>query len=136
MKSNVLKRYPDDTDLLEDVIIENKQAMEMCAIYSNIISGTMDAFASVISNNLNIVMKFLASITILLSIPTLFASFWGMNVGVPFAESPLLLDCRGDLARRLRNNRLYPLEKEDVLTVKNTESRARLAKAALCCYNF
>lgn len=88
LKSNVLKRYPDDTDLLEDVIIENKQAMEMCAIYRDIISGTMDAFASVISNNLNIVMKFLASITILLAIPTLFASFWGMNVGVPFAGNP------------------------------------------------
>jgi len=84
LKSNVLTRYPDDTDLLEDVITENKQAIEMCAIYRDILSGTMDAFASVISNNLNIVMKFLASITILLAIPTLFASLWGMNVGVPF----------------------------------------------------
>ncbi|MEG0585486.1 MAG: magnesium transporter CorA family protein, partial [Christensenellaceae bacterium] len=59
LKSKVLKSYPDDMDLLEDVIIENKQAIEMCTIYRDILSGTMDAFASVISNNLNIVMKFL-----------------------------------------------------------------------------
>ncbi len=52
------KKYPEDTDLLDDVIIENKQAIEMANIYSGILSGTMDAFASVISNNLNIVMKF------------------------------------------------------------------------------
>lgn len=84
LKTNVLKRYPDDEELLEDVIIENKQAIEMCTIYRDILSGTMDAFASVISNNLNIVMKFLTSVTIILSIPTLFFSMWGMNVDVPF----------------------------------------------------
>lgn len=84
LKTNVLSKYPDDTDLLEDVIIENKQAIEMCSIYKDVLSGTMDAFASVISNNLNIVMKFLASVTILMAIPTMIASFWGMNVGVPF----------------------------------------------------
>lgn len=83
-----IKEYPDDLDLLEDVIIENKQAMEMCAIYRDILSGTMDAFASVISNNLNIVMKILTSLTIVLSIPTLIASLWGMNVNVPFQHSP------------------------------------------------
>ena len=83
-----IRRYPDDTDLLEDVIIENKQAIEMCTIYRDILSGTMDAFASVISNNLNIVMKLLTSITIMLTIPTLFASLWGMNVPVPFQNSP------------------------------------------------
>lgn len=54
-----IRKYPDDEDLLEDVIIENKQAIEMANIYSNILSGTMDAFASIISNNLNIVMKLL-----------------------------------------------------------------------------
>ena len=85
MKTRFLQRTEDETDLLEDVIIENKQAIEMCTIYRDILSGTMDAFASVISNNLNIVMKLLASITIVLSIPTMIASFWGMNVAdLPF----------------------------------------------------
>lgn len=84
LRGSLVKKYPEDTDLLEDVIIENKQAIEMCTIYRDILAGTMDAFASVISNNLNMVMKLLASITILMAIPTMFASFWGMNVGVPF----------------------------------------------------
>lgn len=88
LKTNFIKRYPDDEDLLEDVIIENKQAIEMAAIYRDILSGTMDAFASVISNNLNIVMKFLAAVTIILSVPTLIASLWGMNVDVPFENTP------------------------------------------------
>ena len=74
-----LRHYEEDEELLEDVIIENKQAIEMANIYSGILSGTMDAFASVISNNLNIVMKFLATVTIVLSIPTMIASFFGMN---------------------------------------------------------
>jgi magnesium transporter len=85
LRMQFIREYPDDLDLLEDVIIENKQAIEMCAIYRNILSGTMDAFASVISNNLNIVMKVLTTLTIVLSIPTLIASLWGMNVNVPFA---------------------------------------------------
>ncbi len=91
MRSEKFKKYPEDQDLLEDVIIENKQAIEMANIYSGILSGTMDAFASVISNNLNIVMKTLATITIVMSIPTMVASFYGMNVnpyGMPFAEHP------------------------------------------------
>lgn len=90
LRNEKIKKYPEDTELLEDVIIENKQAIEMANIYSGILSGTMDAFASVISNNLNIVMKFLATITIVLSIPTMVASFYGMNVssvGMPFANS-------------------------------------------------
>lgn len=86
LKTKFIKRYPDDEDLLEDVIIENKQAIEMAAIYRDILSGTMDAFASVISNNLNIVMKFLAAVTIILSVPTLIASLWGMNLDVPFGN--------------------------------------------------
>lgn len=81
-----IRKYPDDEDLLEDVIIENKQAIEMANIYSNILSGTMDAFASIISNNLNIVMKFLASMTIVMAIPTMISGFFGMNVPVPFAQ--------------------------------------------------
>lgn len=88
LKIEAIKKYPEDEELLEDVIIENKQAIEMADIYSNILSGTMDAYASVISNNLNIVMKVLAVITIIMSIPTMIASFWGMNVPVPLAENP------------------------------------------------
>jgi len=91
LRTERIKKYPEDEELLEDVIIENKQAIEMANIYSGILSGTMDAFASVISNNLNIVMKFLASVTIVLSVPTMIASFYGMNVntaGMPFADSP------------------------------------------------
>jgi magnesium transporter len=88
MRMENIKQYPEDEDLLEDVIIENKQAIEMANIYSNILSGTMDAFASVISNNLNIVMKTLTSITIVMSIPTMMASFWGMNVRVPLGDNP------------------------------------------------
>ena len=84
MRMDMLRKYPDDADLLEDVIIENKQAIEMCAIYRDIMSGTMDAFASIISNNLNIVMKILTSLTVVLAVPTIFASLWGMNVPVPF----------------------------------------------------
>ncbi len=91
LRIDKIKKYPEDTDLLEDVIVENKQAMEMTSIYNGILSGTMDTFASVISNNLNIVMKFLATVTIVMSIPTMVASFYGMNVktsGMPFAERP------------------------------------------------
>ena len=85
MKHEYIKTYPEDTDLLEDAIIENKQAIEMANIYSSILTGTMDAFASVISNNLNIVMKFLTSVTIVMAIPTMISSFFGMNVSLPLA---------------------------------------------------
>lgn len=84
-KFEYIKNYPEDTELLEDVIIENKQAIEMSNIYSSILSGTMDAFASIISNNLNIVMKFLTSVTIVMAIPTMISSFFGMNVAIPLA---------------------------------------------------
>ena len=87
LKIEKIKQYPEDEELLDDVIIENKQTIEMSDIYSNILSGTMDAYASVISNNLNIVMKVLAVITIVMSIPTMIASFWGMNVPVPLSGS-------------------------------------------------
>ncbi|NTW71432.1 MAG: magnesium transporter CorA family protein [Eubacteriaceae bacterium] len=88
LKLDAIKKYPEDTDLLEDVIIENRQAIEMANIYSNILSGTMDAFASVISNNLNMVMKFLTSVTIVMAIPTIIASLFGMNVPVPLSSNP------------------------------------------------
>jgi magnesium transporter len=90
LKLELLQKYPEDQDILEDVIIENKQAIEMANIYSNILSGTMDAFASVISNNLNIVMKLLASLTIVMAIPNIVFSSFGMNVnGIPFNNSPM-----------------------------------------------
>lgn len=88
MRQDVLRRYPEDTDLLEDVIIENKQAIEMCSIYRDIMNNATESFASVISNNLNITMKTLTSLTVLLSIPTIIASLWGMNVNIPFKDSP------------------------------------------------
>ena len=79
--------YPEDQDLLDDVLIETEQAIEMTNIESNILSSMMDAFASIISNNLNGVMKFLASITILVSVPSTVAAFWGMNVDVPLDQT-------------------------------------------------
>lgn len=84
LRGKFIKLYEDDEDILEDAIIENKQAIEMGKIYSDILNGTMDAYASIISNNLNGVMKFLTSITIVLAIPTMVSSFWGMNVKLPF----------------------------------------------------
>lgn len=87
MRTEVVKRYPDDLELLEDVIIETKQAIEMANIYSSILGSTRDAFSTVMSNNLNIVMKKLTSITIVFAIPTVVSGLWGMNVGgVPFAS--------------------------------------------------
>jgi len=85
--SGILAFTEDDTDLLEDVIVENKQAIEMVDMHRTILEGMMDGFASIINNNVNQIMKFLAAITIVLSIPTMLASFWGMNVGVPVAAS-------------------------------------------------
>ncbi len=89
LKIDFMQKYEEDKDLLEDVIIEHKQAIEMTDIYSNILSGTMDAFASVISNNLNIVMKLLASITIVMAIPNMISGLFGMNMlYIPFANNP------------------------------------------------
>lgn len=86
-KSLLAKLDETGTDLLEDVLIESRQAIEMANIYSNILSGMMDAFASVISNNLNVVMKRLTSISLILMVPTLIASLYGMNVALPFQSS-------------------------------------------------
>ena len=85
----ILKTYEEDEDLLEDVIIENKQAREMVEMYSKILARLADTFSSIISNNQNLVMKFLAAMTIIVAIPTVVSSFFGMNVPVPFAENPL-----------------------------------------------
>ena len=83
------KKYEDDFELMEDVEVENNQAIEMCTIYRNIVEGMMNAFSSIISNNLNVVMKVLAIITLIISIPTLVASLFGMNVKVPFGKNDL-----------------------------------------------
>jgi len=77
----------DQKDFIEDIAIDNRQAIEMTDIYSNILSGMMDAFASVISNNLNIVMKRLTVVSLVLNVPTLIVSFFGMNIQLPFANS-------------------------------------------------
>ena len=82
----LIKMYEEDEDLLDDVIVEYKQAIEMVEMYSHILQSMMEVFASIISNNLNLVMRFLASVTIILAIPTFISGLWGMNVPVPFAE--------------------------------------------------
>lgn len=87
MRGKIIKLYEEDEEILEDAITENRQAIEMSQIYSNILNGTMDAYASIISNNLNGVMKWLTSITIILAVPTMISSFWGMNVPLPFEHN-------------------------------------------------
>ena len=82
----IIKIYEEDEDLLEDVIIENKQAREMVELYNKILARMSDTFSSIISNNQNLVMKFLAAMTIILAIPTVISSFFGMNVPVPLAD--------------------------------------------------
>jgi len=89
MRGKIVKLYEEDEEILEDAIIENRQAIEMSQIYRDILNGTMDAYASIISNNLNGVMKFLTSITIILAVPTMISSFWGMNVELPFQDSAM-----------------------------------------------
>lgn len=90
MSGHLITLYEDDQDLMDDVMIEVHQAQEMCNIYSNILSGTMDAYASVISNNLNIVMKVLTVITIVMAIPNIIFGFYGMNVSLPFEDVPMV----------------------------------------------
>ena len=89
-QGRIIPLYEDDQDLLEDVLVEVHQAIEMANIYSNTLSGTMDAFASIISNNLNIVMKVLSVITIVMAIPNIVFGFYGMNVHLPFEGIPLV----------------------------------------------
>lgn len=86
-KGNILELYEEDKDLLEDAIIENKQGIETANIFREIIDSMTDTYATIISNNLNEVMKFLAGITIVCSIPTMISSFLGMNVPLSFLES-------------------------------------------------
>jgi magnesium transporter len=101
-KSNLLRLTDEDVELIDDVVTENRQAIEMANIYSNILSGMMDAFASVISNNLNVVMKQLTSISLILMLPTLIASIYGMNIPLPLQDNPFaflgILGVAGTLA--------------------------------------
>lgn len=91
LRINVVQLTEDDRDEIEDIMIDNKQAIEMSNIYSSIVRDMMDAFSSVIGNNLNFVMKFLTSITIILMIPTFVTSFYGMNIPLPFQHHPYAL---------------------------------------------
>jgi len=88
-KTQLFNYYEEDQDLLEDVLTENQQAIQMTSIATEILSGMMDAFASIISNNLNGVMKALAAITIVLNMPAIVAAFYGMNVALPGEGHPL-----------------------------------------------
>lgn len=83
-RTQIFNYYEEDQDLLEDVLTENQQAIQMTNIATELLAAMMDAFASIISNNLNAVMKILAAITIMISLPTIVASFYGMNVDLPF----------------------------------------------------
>jgi magnesium transporter len=85
-RTNFLNCDEDEAEFLSDLIIETSQAKEMADNYTNILSSTLDAYASIINNNMNLVMKRLTSITIMISLPTLVASFFGMNVLVPFQD--------------------------------------------------
>ncbi len=82
-----IKLYEEDEDILEDTLIENRQAIEMIQTYSEILSGIVDMFGTIVSNNLNIVMKFLTSITIIIALPTMISGFMGMNVEFPFVTN-------------------------------------------------
>ena len=88
-RGKLIKLYEEDEDILEDAVIENRQAMEMAATYSEILNGMTDIFGTVVSNNLNNVMKLLTSITLIISIPTLIASIMGMNVIFPFGTGEM-----------------------------------------------
>jgi len=87
-RTNFLGLTEDEKEFLKDLIVDTSQGLEMANIYTNILSSTLDAFASIISNNLNNVMKRLTSITIILSLPALVTSIYGMNVPIPYADSP------------------------------------------------
>lgn len=88
-RSALFHQFPDDEDLLDDVLTEIQQAVEMTSISSGIVNQMMEAFASIISNNLNVVMKFMAAVTIILSLPTMIASIYGMNVLLPLGSHSL-----------------------------------------------
>lgn len=91
MRYNRIKKYPEDQDLLDDVVVENQQAIEMTRIYRDIIQGTRELLSSLMDNRLNSAMKYLASITIVMAIPTIISGIYGMNVSekwMPLAHTP------------------------------------------------
>lgn len=110
----IIKVYEEDEDLLEDVIIENKQAREMAELYGQIFARMADTFASIISNNQNLVMKFLAAMTIILAIPTVISSFFGMNVPVPFTNDEKAFIYIAGLSLAIAAAASYFLWKEDM----------------------
>ena len=117
LKLDIMQKYEEDQDVLEDVIIENKQAIEMTEIYSNILASTMDFFASVISNNLNIVMKVLASVTILMAIPTVIGGIFGMNfIRMPLINNEYGFEITMIITLFLTFGTAYLLYKKDMFT--------------------
>ena len=91
MRYSRIKKYPEDQDLLDDVVVENQQAIEMTRIYRDIIQGTRELLSSLMDNRLNSAMKYLASITIVMAIPTIISGIYGMNVSekwMPLAHTP------------------------------------------------
>ena len=91
LKVESIKKYPEDQDLLDDVVVENQQAIEMTRIYRDIIQGTRELLSSLMDNRLNSAMKYLASITIVMAIPTIISGIYGMNVSekwMPLAHTP------------------------------------------------
>jgi len=91
LRLDSFKKYPEDEELLRDVIVENKQAIEMASVYRSVLNGTMDCVASMISGNLNNVMKTLSVVTIVMAVPTMIFSAYGMNVNaawMPFSSNP------------------------------------------------
>ena len=87
MKLDIMQKYEEDKDVLEDVMIETRQAIEMTSIYGDILQATMDTTANIISNNLNTVMKLLTSVTIVITVPNIISGLFGMNVtGLPFSD--------------------------------------------------
>lgn len=101
LRGRVVDLTREDSDILDDALIEIRQAIEMANIYSSILSGTMDAYASVVSNNLNIIMKVLTLITIIMTVPNIIFSFYGMNVsGIPLTNfwwAPIIISVVGSL---------------------------------------
>ena len=115
MRGKTVKMYEEDEDILEDVVIENTQAIEMADNYTTITGNTMSAFAALTSNNLSEAMKFLTSVTIILTVPMLISGFWGMNVGIPLAGNPLAFLIIVSLSALICAGAVLALKKRDML---------------------
>lgn len=117
-RTNILSLREEEKDFLDDLIVETSQALEMANTYTNILSSTLDAYASIISNNQNEVLKRLTTLTILLTIPVLIASIYGMNVPIPYSDKPyafwapviisLIILIAAAWSYWKRNKRLFP----------------------------